>query len=326
MAQIGSDAQIINEKSKASAITDKAASLRIPAVMCDNSGLKSPRCLSPKRVVSKLINFISYLKGPELNTIILIQIRNNVSSDLEIYLQDHPSDCVCSICRSSNHKFFLFEVASVYARYVYLNKEFDIAVKRSVFNDLYKYWLKNRKVKRFPSFDRFYLTSARMLMWCAHFQWKFEKDYNQAKTFMTQALNGLDKVKRSDYAFKRDIKAQIGSLEQDIQDANLTEEEIWASKGIHIMNAKKNFDSGGTSLELSVKRSKPTLQQPTLTPRINVLDMIKTESESKKFEIHSEDGSTASTPSVKKSLRTKNKVEEKTPLIVKKSIKKSSNR
>lgn len=205
-----------------------------------------------------------------------------------------------------------------------MNKEFDIAVKRSVFNDLYKYWLKNRKEKRFPSFDRFYLTSARMLMSCAHFQWKFEKDYKQAKTFVTQALNGLDKVKRCDYAFKRDIKAQIVSLEQHIQNANLPTDKFWA--GVHIMNAKKDFNFSGTSIALSVKKSKPTLQQPTFTPRISVFDMIKTESEPKKFEIHSEDGNTASTPSFKKTLRTKKKVEENTPLTAKKSMKKSSNR
>lgn len=163
-----------------------------------------------------------------------------------------------------------------------------------------------------------------MLMWCGHFQWKFEKDYNQAKTYLTQALNGLDKVKRCDYAFKRDIKAQIVSLEQYIQNANLPTDKFWA--GIHIMNAKKDFDSIGTSIELSVKKSKPTLQQPTFTPRIRVLDMIKTDSESKNFEIHSEDGITTSTPSFKKSLRTKKKIDENTPSLAKKSIKKSSNR
>lgn len=249
-----------------------------------------------------------------------------MSSDFAVYLQDHQSECICPICHSSNHKFFLFEVASVYARYVYLNKEFDITMKRSVFNELYKYWRKNRKEKRFPNFDRFYLTSARMLMWCAHFQWKFEKDYNQAKTLMTQALNGLDKVGRCDYAFKRDIKAQIGSLEQYIRDANLSEEEKWAALGIHIMNAKKNFESREACVESSTKKSKPLLQQPTFTSRISVLDMLKTESESKKFEIHSEDGITTRTPSVKKSLRTKTKIEENTPSIAKKSMKKSSNR
>lgn len=54
MAQIGSDAQIIDEKSKVSAITDKAGYLRAPAVICDKAGLRSPTCLSPKKVVSKL--------------------------------------------------------------------------------------------------------------------------------------------------------------------------------------------------------------------------------------------------------------------------------
>lgn len=56
MAQIGSDAQIICEQSKASAITEKAGYLCEPAVMHDNAGLISPRCLSPRRVVSKLIS------------------------------------------------------------------------------------------------------------------------------------------------------------------------------------------------------------------------------------------------------------------------------
>lgn len=228
-----------------------------------------------------------------------------MSSDLAVYLQDHPSECICPICRSSNHKYFLFEVSSVYARYVYLNKELDIAVKRSVFGDLYKYWLKNRKEKKFPNFDRFYLTSARMLMWCAHFEWKFEKDYNQAKIFMTQALNGLDKIRRCDYAFKRDIRAQIVSLEQYIKDANLSAEEMWA--GIHIMNAKKIYDSSGNSTELSAKKSKPVLKH-VIDPRVNIIDMIKTKSETLKFDIHSEDGSTASTSSAnKKSSKTKKK-------------------
>lgn len=54
MAQIGSDAQIIG--GKATAITDKAGYLREPAVVRDNAGLRSPRCLSPKQVVSKFIS------------------------------------------------------------------------------------------------------------------------------------------------------------------------------------------------------------------------------------------------------------------------------
>lgn len=229
------------------------------------------------------------------------------------YLQDHSEDCKCPICKSSQQKYFLFETACTYARYAYLKNtpEFDIRVKRSIFTELYDYWYKNRKnTQKFPRSDRFYLNSARMLMWCAHFEWKYEKKYDRAKEILTVALRGLENVKRCDYAFKRDLKAQVISLEHCIRTANIPRDQLWP--GVHVMNAKKDFNKKEPNAMLSTKKIKQTMQPPVLPVRINLFQMIESDQEPVKFEIH-DDEQAFETPSIKRSTRAKRCVE--TPTI-----------
>lgn len=221
---------------------------------------------------------------------------------------------------SSNQKYFLFEIACAYGRYVYLNsKDFNVAGKRAVFNDLYEYWDKNHKNYRlFPRNDRFYLNSARMLMWCAHFEWKYEKNYDRAKGFLIKALKGLEKAKRCDYAFERDLKAQIVCLNQYIENSCVPEECLWLS--VNIMNSKKDFNATGVGVESSVRKNKLVMQPISLVPRINLFDMINPDAEPVKFEIHDDEGAAKCTPSIKKSTNVRRKLETPicTPSIRKK--------
>lgn len=245
--------------------------------------------------------------------------RGNFSSKLDFFIQDHSSKCKCSICLSSNHKYFLFEVGCAYARCIFIDSSIDVETKENVFKKLYEYWQINyRDERKFPRSNRLYINLARMLMWCAHFEWKYKKNYVLAKEHLSKALKGLKKLNHCDFAFKRDIDAQIASLEEETK----RKAPLWA--GVRIMNADRNlFQIKPTVVGSAIKiKPPPAIKMPTLMPRTNLLDMINDgPSEGVKFQIHDDDGAAASTPSVKKSTRAKKAFE--TPTQTKSTKKKA---
>lgn len=228
------------------------------------------------------------------------------------FLLKHQVDCLCAVCNNNHNRFQMFCAAVSYARYVYLNdKEFDVTAKRVIFNELFEYWENSRKednkTKKYPRTDLYYVVSARMLSYYAHFQWKYEKNYVFAKELFTRGLKGLERLEHSAQTMKDDFKHQI-----DMMTAMILAPTIQASReqlygGLHFFGAFKKFDDEPSTACASVKKpqkqTKPANEMRGPTNLMSLLDLMDGKpQQSSGFQIH-DDGAMTSTPIVKKTTR-----------------------
>ncbi|XP_055313776.1 uncharacterized protein LOC129575012 isoform X2 [Sitodiplosis mosellana] len=242
------------------------------------------------------------------------------------YLPNHANGCECGICFSPQNKFFIFCVAVAYARYVYVNdEEFDARTKRAVFTELLKYWEKCRKEKTLPKNDWYYIVSARMLSYDAHFKWKFEKDYSNAVDQLLRGLKGLERVKNGANTLKYDLQHQVDRMNETIRSKEMTREERYAGPNYIIRN--KGFvdqveaqpkKKAQPATKTAAKSRTPALVVSTPKPRVNLLDMINKEPTPKfaNFQIHDDGavGGAEITPSLKRSTRSQRKKVDETPV------------
>lgn len=151
------------------------------------------------------------------------------------YLQTtHMNNCSCDICYNAYNRFVLFQIGSLYTRITHLN-ETDKQTKQSIQSEIYDYWSKRlKRSEPYESSDSFFSGQARMLMWCAHIQWKFEKNHHQAKTMLLESVEKLRKVRKHDRAMEHDLLGQIELLNNEMMNAS-------SSGQLTTLNHKKSF-------------------------------------------------------------------------------------
>lgn len=241
------------------------------------------------------------------------------------FLLKHQDDCPCGVCANLHNKFQMFCTAVAYARYVYINdKEFDVTAKRVVFNELFEYWENSRKeenkAKQFPRTELYYVVSARMLSYCAHFEWKYEKNYALAKELFARGLKGLDRLKHDAKTMKNDFKHQIDKMTSMIEAPTIeaAREALYGGCSVYISRRKKfDFDDDELSAEMAPAK-KPQKQTKTINEALikpmSLLDLIDDKPpKSATFQIH-DDGAYSgvlSTPNIKKTTRGRGKKIEK---------------
>lgn len=208
----------------------------------------------------------------------------------------------------------MYCAAVAYARYVYINDEFDPEMKRVVFHQLHEYWETNNKNKsKFPRSDMYYVISARMLLYRGHYTWKYEKnEKSRAVDWLKRGLKGMGKVKYGACLIKEDLKYQIQEMEETIQQLAIPREQRLA--GMWILNRKKDFvDDPSTQRQPPKKQTAPVKKttKSQTRPYNNLLDLISDEPKpTTNFQIHADDETTTSaTPSAKKSTRGRFKVD-----------------
>lgn len=206
----------------------------------------------------------------------------------------------------------MYCVAVAYARYVYINEEFDPEMKRIVFQQLYEYWETNNKNKsKFPRSDMYYVVSARMLLYRGHYTWKYEKnEKSKAVDLLKRGLKGMGKVKYGACLIREDLKYQIQEMEETIQQLAVPKEERFA--GMWILNRKKSFvDEQPKPAKKPTAPPKKAVKNQALARPYNLLDLISDKPKSTtNFQIHADDEATISaTPSAKKSTRGRLKVD-----------------
>lgn len=218
---------------------------------------------------------------------ITFQITNNVESHMCRYLQtSHMKNCSCDICISAYNRFVLLQIGSLYTRTIYLN-ETNAQTKRSIQSEIYDYWSKHFKTTEpIESSENFLIGQARMLMWCAHVQWKFAKNHQQAEIMLNESIECLKKVEKYDCAMEHDLLGQIKLLNDEMVMANLRSGSI----KIPPLNQKKSFID--KELPKEIPKNQPIAAAKKVNrPFLNIFEDTLPEIRPKpvKFQIHDDD-------------------------------------
>lgn len=250
----------------------------------------SVRSLSPYKVVSGHFNYHFANKEHFLmrTAFITFQITNNVESHMCRYLQmSHMKNCSCDICISAYNRLVLLQIGSLYTRTIYLNKT-NAQTKQSIQSEIYDYWSKHFKTfEPNESSDNFLIGQARMLMWCAHVQWKFVKNHQQAKIMLNESVECLRKVEKYDRAMEHDLLGQIKLLNNEMAMTNL---HSGGSK-IPSLNQKKSFIDKESPTEIPKNQPIAVAKKTTNRLFINIFEDTVPEIRPKpvKFQIHDDD-------------------------------------
>lgn len=205
------------------------------------------------------------------------------------YLQtSHTKNCSCDTCYDAYNRFVLLQIGSLYTRITYLN-ETDAQTKLTIQSEIYDYWSEHLKTSQtLKSNDSFLVEQARMLMWCAHVQWKFEKNLPRAKIMLDESVEWLRKAQNYDRAMEHDLLGQIALLNNELMVANSANR----SK-VNALNRKKGF----IDQESPAKKTKTqpaaaaAAANKTNRPFINILECTVPDVRWKppKFQIHDDD-------------------------------------
>lgn len=233
------------------------------------------------------------------------------------YLQtSHMNNCSCDICYNAYNRFALFQIGSLYTRITYLN-ETDEQTKQTIQSEIYDYWSKRlKRSEQFESSDSFFIGQARMLMWCAHIQWKFEKNRHQAKIMLLESLEKLKNVRKYDRAMEHDLLVQIDLLNNEMLISNATK----SGTQIPTLNHKKSFidkespaNKTKTQPVAATKPQRAAAVKKMIRPIINLFDETIPELRPKAatFQIHDDESPDTNKPT-KKATNTRKARSQKT--------------
>lgn len=264
--------------------------------------------LSPYKVVGILLNQqITTRMTIAISCLSFLQITDNVESHLCRYLQtSHAANCSCVNCFNTYNRFVLFQIACLYTRVIYLN-ESNAKTKQSIQSEIYEFWSNNFKVSEpFESNDYYHVVQARMLMWCAHFQWKSEMNVYKAKLILDESIEPLRKMRYFDQAMEHDLLGQIDLCRRECMTNSTT-----ATNKIFKLNHKKGF--------IATESPKKQKNLPTVAvkkanrPFINLEDddIFVSRPTQIKFHIHDDDTAITNSTAAKPTKTTrKNRVQK----------------
>lgn len=235
------------------------------------------------------------------NPLYISQRNGNKDISCIKYLAKHVDKCECGICFNPTNNVLMLGLAVLHARYLYITEDDSLDM---VFRELVDFWEENRKKKeRFPRTDEYYVVSAQMLWYEAHYLWKFKKDWYKALDGLNRALKGLKNVKYGFTVMKYRLETEIKEMgdtimkrEKPVEQTDPKADQLIG--GCFVLNQKKWWHSDRLQLKQDSigQIAPPKSTQKATKARKNPIDMLQDSPTTSTFKIHDDDDVVPATP------------------------------